>query len=680
MAFAYKQGGAWVPRDYPPPAIRQANRRRLFVFLGTLAATLVIGLGFTWLRPAEYRASARIEIIPGTESTTVTSASPAGPVEVPAAESPRPFFTEVQVLTSRPVLQAAIARVERDGERVFDGSADPVAAVQSHLQAIAVPNTNVVELVATGPRAVGLAPLLTAIIDIYRERLADAFRDSSAESTARAKEEVDKLNADLASKRRELDAFRLRHNIVSLERDENVILAQTRSLSASLGNANENVAKAEGKLRALESPTSGSAVKAKDDPTLANLEQRASQLREQLNDFDRDFTPDYLAKDPRVVGLRSRLTELERQIMAQREIGRKNALADARDELASAQGTAARIQNQIASGQKELQQFTTRFNEYKSQQEQLNAIETAYQDASRRLAKHEATLRARTPTLNVLEVPATPREPWRPNYWRDTAVALAASLLLALLVMWLVELFNRTEPPPSVVVLQGQVGGLAGDVAATPLGWQGARTDALGAPAPALLAAQPDLPRELGVDEVTALVNASDDNTRLAVLLLLSGISPEEMLRLRWSDIEVDKGRIHIQGESMRDVALPDGLRAYTTAHPPAPSSDLVFNASSRDTIRAQLLCGAHDAGIESAVHVTPDCVRHTYIAFLVRQGIRFADLTAIVGHLPAEVLGAYSALSPRGARISLAEVNVAFPLRLRASAGGKGDTGSRAG
>jgi succinoglycan biosynthesis transport protein ExoP len=75
-----KQDGAWVRHDDVVPAIRRANRRRLYVFLGTLAAALIIGLAYTWLRPAEYRASARIEITPTTGAATVTSLTPAGPV------------------------------------------------------------------------------------------------------------------------------------------------------------------------------------------------------------------------------------------------------------------------------------------------------------------------------------------------------------------------------------------------------------------------------------------------------------------------------------------------------------------------------------------------------------------------------------------------------------------------
>ena len=84
--------------------------------------------------------------------------------------------------------------------------------------------------------------------------------------------------------------------------------------------------------------------------------------------------------------------------------------------------------------------------------------------------------------------------------------------------------------------------------------------------------------------------------------------------------------------------------------------------AVTRDSVNAQLLCAAHDAGVERANEVTADSIRHTYLAFLVRQGIRFADLTQLVGNLPSEVLGPYSALAPVGPRVSRATINVDLP------------------
>jgi len=650
--------------------MNQSNRRRLCVFLGTLAVTLAASLSYTWLRPAEYRASARLEITPAAVAANL------GPVAGSAPESPRPFLTETQVLTSRPVLELAAMRLERAGRRYPAVGPDVVADMQLHLEAVPVASTNVVELLATGPRPEVLAPMVNTVIEAYAIHLAEAYRDSSAESRAQANEEVKKLEESVTAKRREVEAFRLRYDIVSLERGENQILAQTRDLSTSLSAANERVAKADGRLRALrESAAAGkTVVRSKDDPTLANLEQRASALREQLQDLERDFTPSYLAKDPKAVALYARLAEIERQIVGQRDVGQRDALAEAQEELAGAQAAAARLQNQITTGRKEVGQFTARFNEYKSQQEQLNAIETAYQDATKRLATLTATERTRMPAIKLLEAAATPREPWRPLYWRDTALCLGASLALALLAMWLVELFNRSEPQPTMLLVQPRAAALPYAGTARALRDQGAAAMALEGTSPALLPGRPAFPRELDQDEAAALAATSADDGQLVVLLLLCGISLDEALALRRSDVDLAQGVIHVGGDSGRDVALTGPLRALLGPRATAASQELLLghpdHPATTDTVKAQILSAAHDAGIADVIDVTSDSLRHTYVAFLVRQGIRFADLTQIVGHLPAEVLGAYSTLSPPGSRLPRDAINVVYPTSPRQSIG----------
>jgi len=649
-------------QDALPTPVAKANRRRLLVFLGTLIVALAVSLTTTWLRPAEYRASARLEITPSTGSL------PSGPAPSNAPESARPFLTEVQVLTSRPVLEAVAARLERSGKSLAVIGPDPIEGMHSQLQVTPVTSTNVVELVATGQHSELLAPLLNTIVEVYRDRLADAYRSSSSETLAQANEEVKKLEGSVAARRRAVEAFRLRHNIVSLERDENQVLAQVRNLSTSLSSAQERVAIAEGKLRALsESAAAGKAViRARDDPTLANLEQRASQIREELRDLERGYTEDYLAKEPKAITQRARLAELERQIKVQREASQQAGLAEAQEELAGAQAAAARMQNQITSGRQEVAQFTARFNEYKSQQDELAEIEIAYRDAVQRRAKLEATERARMPTTKLLEAATTPQQPWRPLYWRDTAIGAAGSLVLALLAMWLVELFNRSEQQPTMVLVQPQLSGLPYEMVPQALPRQGWPAMSLEAPGQALLPPQPTLPRELHRDEVAALIRAADDDSRLVMLLLLSGIKLDEAVALHWSNVDLARRLIHVGDGSPRDVALNEPLLALLAARQPTGQPDLLLGNQdppvTRETIGAQLLYAAHDAGIESASDVTPDCLRHTYVAFLVRQGIRFSDLARLVGHVPLELLGAYTALAPPGPRVPREKIDVVFP------------------
>ena len=64
---------------------------------------------------------------------------------------------------------------------------------------------------------------------------------------AQAAEEVQRLESSVRAKRRDVEAFRSRHNIVSLERDENQVLARVKGLAASL-----NVREREGRYRGGE--------------------------------------------------------------------------------------------------------------------------------------------------------------------------------------------------------------------------------------------------------------------------------------------------------------------------------------------------------------------------------------------------------------------------------------------
>jgi len=148
--------------------------------------------------------------------------------------------------------------------------------------------------------------------------------------------------------------------------------------------------------------------------------------------------------------------------------------------------------------------------------------------------------------------------------------------------------------------------------------------------------------------------------------LLLSGVTLDEALELRWSDVDLARGAIRAGGESGRELHLGGALRRLLETAPKVAGSERLVRPAgkpaTRDGVDAQVLGAAHDAAIEDAPQVTSACLRHTYIAFLMRQGIRFADLTRLVGPLPAEAISAYSALSPAGARRDFAQIQVLYP------------------
>jgi uncharacterized protein involved in exopolysaccharide biosynthesis len=662
--------GFGYPPFIPSPTAR-ANRRRLLVFAGVFVTAAVVGLAYTFLRPAEYRATARVQITPAGEPVR------AEPAPGNAAGSPKPFLTEVEVLASRPVLAEVVARLGAAGDKLADFGPDPIEGVRAALDIVPVAGTNVVEIAARGGRPEVLAAVVNNVIEVYREHLANAYRSASGESMAQAAEEAQRLEASVAAKRRDVEAFRARHNIVSLEREENQVLARVKGLGASLNAANDRVATAEGKVRSLaESAAAGKAVvRSRDNPTLANVEQRLSQVREELRELERAFTPDYLAMDPRARALRSRIAELEQQLKVQREGSQQAALRDAEEELAAAREAARRIQQQMAADRQEVGQFTTRFNEYKSLQEELGHLETAYREAVQRRAKLEATERGRMPSVRTLEAATIPQEVWRPLYLRDAGLSLAAALLLALLAVWLVELFNRPEPQPSVVIAQPVVSGMLVHGAPQPVALPGRARAVLEAPDQALLSHQPILPRELRGQEVDRIVWGADHETRIALLLLLHGVAPEELVELRWADVDLERRVLRVRGESPRELGIGGALERELAIEPGSSDGPVLRARGERpatlDDVATAFLYAAHDAGIERPSEITPAALRHTYVAFLVRQGIRFADLARVVGDLPPAALAAYGDLAPAGPRAALEAIELVLPA-LRTPAAGR--------
>ena len=643
---------------------RRANRRRLAVFLSVFLLAALAGLVFVFSRPAIYEATLRLNFVP-------VAGQPGGD---PARASDKRFSLrdEVQFLTSRTLLAQAWERLKQSSAPppATLSAADPAASLQSMLSAAALEGSNIVLLRAQGGEPAFLSALLDQLVAAYQAGLADRYKSASTGMLAEAGDEARKLDASVIAKRREADAFRARHNIVSLERDENQVLSEVRGIGVALNAANDKVISSESRLGALqEAQTAGkSAARSKDNPTLAVLEQQAATIRADINGLGENFTPQFLDLDPRIRTQRARLAELERDIASQRQSGAQDALQEARDDAAGARAAATRLRQQLAANQGSVHAFTSRFNEYQALQQELAKLQELRQKAVERVVALGAQEKTRMPKVEVVEAAATPHEPVSPWYARDAALALAGALIAALLTMGIVELFNRPPRLPATVVIPQAWMPVAG-------GGGGYALDALDMPRhralpdaahPSALPAPRPLPRELAAHEISALLGAAEQAPRAASALLLMGLTEREVLDLRGGDIDRDAALLRVTGAAERQIPLPANILALLTEGDKHADASLIAShnrlAMTEADLGAALLYAAHDAGIDNAGEVTPLSLRHTYVAFLLRQGMRFSDLVKLVGHLPADTLAAYRLLAPVGPRQSAEAIDRLLP------------------
>jgi polysaccharide biosynthesis transport protein len=645
-----------------PPEFRanNSNRRRIVIFSAVFLVGCALSLAYAMFKPAEYRAAARLEIVPGSLGSPSEGGN-AGPRTPLAENGLKSFLTEVQVLISRPVLDKAVARLGDSEDVSKDLGRDPVQGLGRMLSTERVEGTQIVRVQAQGTDRELLPRLVNTLIDVYREHVASTYKKSVGSGNTQLRDETHILDRQVAAKRQEVEAFRARYDIVSAERDENQLLSTVKGLGESLNDANSDVAAAEGHLRAVRNAIAAGEVLGgpKNNPTLANIEKRASELREQLHELDTRFTPQYLDLDPAAKAMRGRLANLEQQMGSERAAGQRAGLAEAQQQLTSAREAAERLQQQLNGNKQAAQAFATRLNEYKAIQEDLAHLEQLHRGALERLAQLEAGEAENAPRVQILEAATVPQEAVYPPYLL-AGIGAAASLVLGIFAVRFIEFFARPDPAPERAFLQ-------------PFWPLPLTRDALIAQRPLLTAEPMQLPapdtalRQLTDVEIAALLQVANDEGRLLMVALFSGLTVEEIIGLGWDDVDLDAGTIKVPGRSARLLHLREPLRgqisARQAAQQPTPSP-----ASSVDEAADLVMCAAYDAGLSDAHEVTPAILRHTYVTFLLQQGARFADIGRIVGRLPQEELAAYMRLAPARARVALEQVDL-IPPALRAMA-----------
>jgi len=642
------------------PSPNPTSRRRIRVFTLVFLLACSGSLLYTFIRPAKYRATARLEITPGSMATTN------GEKGAVVAKTPQAFLTEVQLLTSRPLLEKVVERLTKVAKLPQGLGPDPVTRLQQMLTVAPVEGTYVVQLSAEGGEREFLPTLINTVIEVYRDRLLAAFQSSTVNASGGASEEVRILAKKIAEKRDTVEAYRVRYNIVSLERDENQILSGLKGLNTSLNTANERVAAAEARLQALKSSAEAgkSVVRAKDNPTIANIEQRASQIKEELRDLERRFTPQYMAKDPQIRAMRARLESLDQQSKAERQASQKAALDEAQEELANARETVNQLRRQLALDKQSAQAFSSHFNEYKSMADELNQLEAAQRAAQERLANLEASERTRMPQLQLLEAATLPLEPSSPHYMRDAGISLAGSLVLAFLTSLLVEYFYRSGPQPQVVMTQPWI--------PVPFSRETDVTQMNALPRALVNALPPSqpAPRELAETEIAAMLTTGTNAGRLAVIGLLSGLNCDELINLRWRDIDLTGGKIAVAGAAPRSLPIDESLSNFLRSmRSDADQSEVPVLRDGRgeaftiDELRSLIVYTSLDAGIDGAQEITPQAIRFSYLAFLVRQGVRFAEISQVVGRLSSDEMAACASLiSPQMPHVPLEKIDRIMP------------------
>ena len=629
------------------------NNRRIRIFLSVLAISLLISLSYTLLRPAIYESRATLLVTPPATDERLSDISNTQHVEL-----------ELHHLAGHSLLATVLETLSSAND--LDGVSElTVYDLDEMLEAVPVANTNLVELVARGPGKELLPAVINVWIEVYQNAQADSVAAESASEATETEQQLDEVHQKVTEKRQQLDQFRKDYDIVSMERNENRMMKQLSGLTDSLNKANEEMIAAQSRHGAIKAAIAEGrpVVSEHGQDSLTNLEQRLVEIQEQLKELELEFTPHYMAIDPKIKGLVRKRDLLVDEIADNQLAGQQIALAGSEQDLETARQSVQSLQTQLAEQKQQVMEFTTKFTEHEALQEELLQIETVYREVQGRQMQQQVNSKRQYPQIEVREAAFLPERAVYPHYLRDSGLSVAASVLLGLLVLWLYDFLNR----PGRQSGMPQLNPVFVNVPGAPVLEQGAGEQL---PGPQVTAALTDqMQRELSVSEVFMLLEAADLKSRLLITLLLSGMSDEEVSAMQVGDIGLSVSELTVKGQQERKITISPAVVTVITGclveggavdSPVCPDGS--GSALSSADLGAMLVCAAHDAGLANPAEITTGLLRHTYIIFLVRRGGRLSDLKKITGDMPPAILAGYTVFSPPGSGRLLDSVERTYP------------------
>ncbi len=623
--------------------------RRFVIFSAAFLLSLLISQAYNFSRPAVFQSSATLLTIAKTAINQFSN-----PEMLQQAGADLEHVAIQKELLLGPSLLAITAKKLQETENI----SLPVSEIRDTLDVLPVTGTNLVKMVAEGPNPDILPVLINTWIDVYLQESSVKSEASTSSTQMIIKDELGSLRKKIEAKRAELSQFMLSSGITSTERIENPVLARINGLNESLNLASEERVKAKARLDALKIAIKHgqSVVPEQDQRTISALETRAQELREKIAEMRQQFTDDYINLDPSKRFMPLELKKLESKLQKLRNQGQLVALSQAQQAYRATRQSVQAIQDQIDELSQKAGEFSSRFQQHESLKTDLEGLEEMYRKTQEKLVKLDAKQAANYPQIDIIDRAYRPQKPSRPDYTRDAMIATGGSFLLALLSVLFLEFLTRKPKTPEAFTVPGIH-------IHTP-----AAQDAIPQqPQYRNLAAQnhyaldAPLEKQFSTEQLRMVYQTSSLKGRQLLALLLTGLTLEEATLVELDDFDFPNHQLAITGATPRVITVPAVIHSLFEHSSPCPLWKSTPKATAKE-LAALLTCMANDAGITNSEEFTAEAIRHSYIIFLLQQGLRLQDLEQILGHINSVTLSRYRIYAQPGSNLTLSQIDLLHP------------------
>ena len=245
------------------------DKRRLFIFVCTFAFSCIVSLPYNFMRAPIYESKGSLLLKLPKRYEAVYEKSDTQHVEA-----------QRQVLISNPMMIKILERLE-EKEQIKNSPYNRLSKLKRTLKVIPAENMNVLMLSANGKNRESLTLLVNTWIDVYLDSSADLEKSSYDSANTELHQQVNELERKVVEKRLELEQYREKYDIVSIERAENWTPERFKGLMEALKKAEEKQTIAESQFKAKEDMIHQGKVvtREQDQGMLSNLEDRAVEVK-----------------------------------------------------------------------------------------------------------------------------------------------------------------------------------------------------------------------------------------------------------------------------------------------------------------------------------------------------------------------------------------------------------------
>jgi succinoglycan biosynthesis transport protein ExoP len=433
-----RDSGAAAHSQYDELRYASARRR---VFLLTFITAALAGIVYTLLQPSQYESSA----------TVLMSA--------PTAIDQQMLDADVQgVAIQRRILTGGeiTGKLSRALSENYGIGLDPVE-LRAYLQVEPVLETNLLELAAVGTEATLLPPLVETWIDVYSETRSADIESRKSRTLAEVEGELGELAVRLEQTRERLDAFRAENEIISMERQENEVLARLDGLNKALNNAIEQEVNSKAYLDTLRASLKegGQVVPDSQRSDVSAMAERLAELRAQLAELRARYTDEYITKDARLREIPEQISELESTLSLAYEDGSRTELANAERAYRAARESVADLEARLSEHKQAVADFNTIYATHEALVADLARLEELNRETQARLVQIEVRQVEKYPQVSVVEWPQATAQRIGPPYLKLLGATAVFSLLLSIFAVWLYTYLHPKPEQPAVITLSG---------------------------------------------------------------------------------------------------------------------------------------------------------------------------------------------------------------------------------